>query len=233
MQYRDVHDGIFLQRPNRFIARCALYGQPIEAHVANTGRLGELLLPGARVVLAHSENPGRKTRYTLIAVYKGETLVNIDSQAPHKLVAQALREGALRLPGLEEICGVRAEAKFLDARLDVLARTKESQAYIEVKGVTLEQGGVAMFPDAPTERGIKHLHALRQAVERGYGAYALFVVQMAGTHVFRPHDARHAGFGQALRDAAADGVRVLAIDCIVRPDALSIGRFLPVDLSER
>ena len=216
MKYDKIVPGIFRRRPNRFIAHVeTAWGMEV-CHVKNTGRCKELLVDGATVYLSESDNPARKTRFDLVAVEKGPLLINMDSQAPNKVAAEYM---PLLLPGLSLL---RPETKFGGSRFDFYAEAAGERGFIEVKGVTLEQEGLALFPDAPTERGVKHLRGLRRAVEQGYRAAVFFVVQMKGPRLFRPNDGTHPAFGQALREAAAAGVGVYAWDCAVTPESLTL-----------
>ncbi len=224
MRYGEVVPGVFLSRPNRFIAHVLLQGQEVVCHVKNTGRCRELLQPGVQVWLEKGTNPNRKTAWDLITVQKGDRLVNMDAQAPNR----AFGEWAKNLePG---VVSVRPEVFFEDSRLDFLLETETGRHYVEVKGVTLESGGHVYFPDAPTERGVRHLHTLMQAVEQGHRATAFFVVQMENVLDFAPNDGTHPAFGQALRQAAEAGVQVLAYSCHVTPKEMEIDREIPVVL---
>lgn len=224
MRYTEILPAEFLSRPNRFIAHVRLEGEDVVCHVKNTGRCRELLVPGARVWLERGTNPGRKTAYDLVTVEKGSRLVNMDAQAPNKIFG----EWAMNLePG---ILSIRPEVTFLDSRLDFLLETEQGKHFVEVKGVTLERDGHVLFPDAPTERGVRHLHTLMQAVEQGHRATVFFVVQMADVLDFSPNDDTHPAFGAALRQAAAAGVQVLAYSCHVTPQEVTIARPVPVIL---
>ena len=182
MKYKNIHEGIFIERPNRFIARVVIDGEEQICHVKNTGRCRELLVPGARVLLEEASNPQRKTRFDLVKVYKGERLVNMDSTAPNAVFGEFLRAGGLGfVPDY-----VKAEYSHGDSRFDYYFEYGNTKAFAEVKGVTLEEDSIARFPDAPTERGIKHLRGLMDCVEQGYEAYAVFVIQMRGINQFRP-----------------------------------------------
>ena len=219
MRYENICRGRFLARPNRFVARVEIDGAEVVCHVKNTGRCRELLVPGARVYLEESGNPNRKTKYDLIAVEKGERLINMDAQAPNRLFAEWAQVGHF-CPNLTTL---RPETTWGTSRFDFYWEDSDGKrGFVEVKGVTLEEEGLALFPDAPTERGVKHLHGLRRAVEAGLRAAVVFVVQMEGPRLFRPNDQTHPAFGQALREAAAAGVQVLAWDCRVTPDSLTI-----------
>lgn len=230
MTYGNVREGRFISRPNRFIAKIELDGREETVHVKNTGRCRELLVPGCRVVVQQSANPARKTAYDLIAVYKEREgkpslLVNMDSQAPNKAALEWIK-GGLFSPD----AAVYPEKTFGASRFDLYIEDCGRKAFVEVKGVTLEQEGVVLFPDAPTERGVKHLRELITAAEQGYEAYILFVVQMKEVSLFRPNRATHPEFADALRAAADAGVRVLAVDCIVTPDSMAIDRFIDTDI---
>ena len=217
MHYENMTPGVFLARPNRFIAHVEIDGVTEVVHVKNTGRCRELLVSGCTVYCQRSDNPGRKTNYDLIAVQKGERLINMDSQAPNKAAGEWLASG-----GLGPISELRAEVKHGDSRYDFSFRKDGRQCFLEVKGCTLENDGVCAFPDAPTERGTKHIRGLIRAAEEGFGAYILFVIQMSDVKYIRPHDETDPEFGKALRDAAAAGVQVLAMDCAVAPDTMDI-----------
>ena len=225
MFYANMVPGIFLSRPNRFIAYVEIDGRTETVHVKNTGRCRELLPPGARVWCQRSDNPARKTKYDLITVQKGDLLINMDSQAPNITAGEWLRSG-----GLGEIENLRRETVHGDSRFDLSFLKNGRQCFLEVKGVTLEKEGVCAFPDAPTERGAKHLRGLLRAAQEGYGAYVLFVIQMSPVRYLHPNDATDPGFGEALRRAAAGGVQVLAMDCIVTESAMDIRSPVPVVL---
>ena len=224
MRYGEILPAVCLSRPNRFIAHVLVEGEEVVCHVKNTGRCRELLRPEARVWLERGTNPKRKTAYDLVTVEKGRRLVNMDAQAPNKIFG----EWALRLEA--GIRSVRPEVAFGDSRLDFLLETEQGRHYVEVKGVTLEEGGHVFFPDAPTERGVRHLHTLMRAVEQGHRATVFFVVQMADVLDFSPNDSTDPAFGQALRQAAAAGVQVLAFTCQVTPEEVTMDRQIPVIL---
>ena len=225
MHYDSMVSGVFLARPNRFIAHVKIDGQAEVVHVKNTGRCRELLPVGAQVWCQHSANPNRKTKYDLITVKKAHRLINMDSQAPNLAAREWLAAG-----GLGEIQNLRAETKHGDSRFDFSFSKDGKQCFLEVKGVTLENDGICAFPDAPTERGAKHLRGLTEAAWEGYGAYVLFVIQMTDVKYLHPNDATDLEFGKALREAAANGVEVLAVDCDVTIDEMNIGKFVPVRL---
>lgn len=224
MEYRDVVRGRFLSRPNRFIALVELDGAETVCHVKNTGRCRELLTPGAWVYLTPGTAPGRKTAYDLIAVEKGSRLINMDAQAPNRVFGEFARTFD------PQALSVRPEYRFGASRLDFCLERPDGLHLVEVKGVTLEEGGHARFPDAPTERGVKHLQELISAVEQGHRATAFFLVQMANVTDFAPNDDTHPAFGATLRRAAAAGVRIAAYDCRVTPDSLTVGSPVPVRL---
>lgn len=225
MKYRKVLPGVFLRRPNRFIAHVEADGETRICHVKNTGRCRELLVPGAKVWLEESANPARKTKYDLIAVEKGSLLINMDSQAPNRAAREFLPG---LLPGLTLL---RPETVWGNSRFDFYAETAaEERWFIEVKGVTLEEQGVARFPDAPTERGAKHLRELCRCVDEGFRAAVLFVIQMKGPALFEPNAATDPAFAKALRDAEKHGVEVFAYDCLVTPDSMTIDQPVPVRL---
>ena len=225
MTYANMIPGVFLARPNRFIAHVEIHGQKEVVHVKNTGRCRELLPIGAEVYCQRADNPNRKTQYDLITVRKGARLINMDSQAPNAAAKEWLLAG-----GLGEIENLRAETFHGDSRYDFSFTRNGQTCFLEVKGVTLENDGVCAFPDAPTERGTKHLKGLTEASKAGYGAYVLFVIQMEDVKYLHPNDATDPGFGAALREAAANGVQVLAVDCHVTVDSMTIGKEVPVIL---
>ncbi|MEA4934325.1 MAG: DNA/RNA nuclease SfsA [Lawsonibacter sp.] len=251
MNYPNISSGIFLARPNRFLAYVEAAGERRVCHVKNTGRCRELLVPGCRAYLVERDNPARKTRYDLVAVEKeterGPLLVNLDSQAPNQVFGEWAAAGGFR-SGLTLL---RPETAYGNSRFDFYWEaqpkpvTASSQAnpmgisgsedarergFVEVKGVTLEENGVARFPDAPTLRGVKHLEELIIAQNAGYRAAICFIVQMEGMKVLEPNDATHPQFGEALRRAARAGVSVLVMECHVTPDSLSVTKSLPIRL---
>ena len=225
MHYTNMIPGTFLSRPNRFIAHVEIQGQTETVHVKNTGRCRELLPVGARVWCHKSDNPSRKTKYDLITVKKGTRLINMDSQAPNIAAREWLLSG-----GLGAVIGVKAETTHGDSRFDFSFLLDGTPCFLEVKGVTLENGGICAFPDAPTQRGAKHLRGLQKCVEEGFGGFVLFVIQMSDVKYLHPNDATDPAFGKALREAAAAGVQVLAVDCTVTEDTMTIGNFVPVKL---
>lgn len=226
MEYQQVVPGAFLTRPNRFIARVEVDGQVVTAHVKNTGRCKELLLPGAKVYLERAANPARKTLYDLIAVEKDPLLINMDAQAPNKVFGEWASGG-----GLAGLTLLRPETTWGNSRFDFYWESAKEQGFVEVKGVTLEQDGAAYFPDAPTLRGVKHLRELTAARQQGYRTAVCFVIQMTGVRSFSPNDATHPEFGDALREAARAGVEVWAYDCRVTPSSLVMADPVPVRLT--
>ena len=217
MRYNTMVPGTFIARPNRFIAHVEIGGNTEICHVKNTGRCRELLPAGARVWCQISDNPNRKTKYDLITVQKGDRLINMDSQAPNAAVKEWLLSG-----GLGKVENLRPETFHGDSRFDFSFTLEGKPCLMEVKGVTLENDGVCAFPDAPTERGVRHLQGLTRAVREGYGAFVLFVIQMPDVKYLKPNDATDPAFGGALREAAQAGVTVLAMDCAVTPDTMEI-----------
>lgn len=225
MEYGKMVPGVFLARPNRFIAHVQIDGREEVCHVKNTGRCRELLPPGAEVWCQESDNPARKTKYDLITVKKGDRLINMDSQAPNTAAREWLLAG-----GLGEISELRPETVHGDSRFDFSFMKDGKRCFLEVKGVTLENDSVCAFPDAPTERGTKHLRGLARAAEEGFGAYVLFVVQMENARYLHPNDATDPAFGKTLREAAEAGVKILAVDCRVTPGSMMLNKSLPVCL---
>ena len=228
MKYENICAATFLARPNRFIARVLLDGEEITVHVKNTGRCKELLVPGCRVYLEKSGNPERKTAYDLVSVVKelpsGPLLVNMDAQAPNKLFSEWALAGGF----VPDLTLLRPETTWGSSRFDFYWEAGERKGFVEVKGCTLEEEGWTRFPDAPTERGVKHLNELRKAREEGYEAAACFVIQMPNVRGFSPNDQTHPAFGAALRRAAAGGVDILALECSVTPEEVKITR--PVEI---
>ena len=217
----------FISRPNRFNAIVKLNEDNINVHVPNTGRCKEILVPGCTVFLREEPNPTRKTPYDLIAVYKGEKVISIDSQIPNKVVDEALRNKKIK--GLEEYTNILREKTFGKSRFDFKISTEEgSEYFLEVKGVTLEEDGYAKFPDAPTERGTRHLLELVEAKKQGYGAGAMFLIQLEDVNKFSPNDIRDKEFGEALRFAKENGVDIFAYNCIVTQEGIEINK--PVEI---
>ncbi len=226
MIYKNIKSGIFLSRPNRFVANIEIDGTPQICHVKNTGRCKELLTDKAKVIVSKSDNLSRKTEYDLVGVYKGETLINMDSQIPNKVFYEWLIKGKL----FEDVTYIKPEYKYGNSRLDFYVETKNNKNLIEVKGVTLEENGIAMFPDAPTERGIKHINELIEAKRAGHGAYIAFIIQMKGVYKFIPNDKTHKAFGDALRKAKAAGVKIICFDCIVTENSIEADEAVEVEL---
>ncbi len=218
MRYQNIIEGKFLERPNRFIAYVEINGKRETVHVKNTGRCAELLIPGARVYVQKNGNPTRKTKYDLIAVEKGMRFINMDSQIPNKVVLEWLQEGNL----LDGIVQIRPEYTYGNSRIDLYVETEEKKVLIEVKGVTLEEDGIVKFPDAPSERAVKHVKELQKAVKEGYEAYVFFVIQMNDVKYFTPNVTTHPEFAEALWEARKAGVKVIAYDCNVTKDSITI-----------
>lgn len=228
MNYERIQVGRFIERPNRFIARIEINGNIETVHVKNTGRCAELLRSGATVYVQESDNPGRKTRWDLIGVEKNGRMVNVDSQIPNYVVKEWIESGNLfKSPTL-----IKPEKTYGQSRFDLYVEEGERKAFIEVKGVTLEENGTARFPDAPTERGVKHVEELCGAVKDGYEAYIIFVIQMQGIRYFTPNEAMHKAFGDALRKAKQTGVHILAYDCKVKKDSIIMNKQVPVILEQ-
>lgn len=232
MRYKSIVKGVFLSRPNRFIAKVLVEGREETVHVKNTGRCRELLESGVTVYLEKSSNPNRKTAYDLVAVEKRregkpDLLVNMDSQIPNAAAFEWLNGENPLFSGEAKI---RREVTFGDSRFDLYVEDGERKVFVEVKGVTLEFDGLALFPDAPTERGVKHIKELVKAKEAGFDAYILFVIQMKEIHSFSPHKEMHPDFAEALKFASENGVRVLAMDCAVTPDSMTIDKEVKVIL---
>lgn len=224
MKYNNMIKGRFIARPNRFIAVVEIEGKAEICHVKNTGRCKELLIEGAEVWVEKSENPNRKTAYDLICVKKHDQIINMDSQAPNKIAEEWLPKSGLFSPALK----IRREVKEGNSRFDLLAENQGKKTWIEVKGVTLEVDGIARFPDAPTERGVRHVKHLMRLVEEGHNAMILFVIQMKGVEYLEPNDQTHPAFGEALRQAAKAGVQILAVDCKVIPGTVEADQLIPV-----
>lgn len=216
MKYNNMRHGVFISRPNRFIANVKINGKVEICHVKNTGRCRELLTDRARVIVQEFDSPNRKTRFDLINVYKGDRLINMDSQSPNRIFA----EWAPKSGVFGNITLLRPETRFGNSRFDFYMEADGRKAFVEVKGVTLEEDGVVRFPDAPTERGVKHVRELIGCINEGYDAYVVFIVQMKDVLYFEPNWETHREFGEALREAAAHGVRVLAVDCEVTEDTI-------------
>lgn len=226
MKYKNIHKGKFLSRPNRFIAIVEIDGKQEICHVKNTGRCKELLVSGCTVYLEKSDNPKRKTAYDLVAVEKGERLINMDSQAPNKAVAEWLE----KVNPFGDNMEVFPEKTFGNSRFDFCLKSKNTDRtiYLEVKGCTLENEGIVKFPDAPTERGVKHIEELINCVEFGFKAAILILVQMEKVKYFTPNYDTHPQFGQALKKAKENGVALLCYDCKVTPESMILNA--PVEI---
>ena len=236
MHYDNITTGTFLSRPNRFLAHVLIDGVDTLCHVKNTGRCRELLVPGATLVLQHHDDPSRRTAYSVIGVHKGDVLINMDSQAPNQVAYEWALAGADGLFGT--VLEVKRDRTYGNSRFDLYVESADEdgvlhRTFIEVKGVTLEQDGVARFPDAPTERGVKHVEELTACLSDGYEAAILFVVQMKGISHWEPNWITHEAFGQVLCRAQQAGVRLLAYDCLVTENSLQIDRPLPIRLERQ
>ena len=226
MKYRNITEGIFHARPNRFIAEVTADGERIRVHVKNTGRCRELLIPGCRVYLEKSDNPERKTPYDLVAVETPWGIINMDSQIPNAAAYEWL---SAQFPDAV----IRREVKRGNSRVDLTVERDGRLTWVEVKGVTLAADGIAMFPDAPTERGVKHIRELADGAGNGEDAWILFVIQREDCRLFEPNWETHAELGDALNDAQAAGVKIIAMDCTVTPDEMTIRREIPVNLTKK
>lgn len=223
MRYDSIREAIFLERPNRFIAHVLLDGVPTVCHVKNTGRCRELLVPGARVILSRGTNPLRKTAYDLVSVYKGERLINMDSQAPNAIAAEYLPR---LFPNLTEL---KQEVRCGDSRFDFYGVRADGPFYLEVKGVTLERDGRVFFPDAPTERGVKHLRELTKLKQNGIDAHVLFIVQMQDVISLQANRETDPAFADALLAAKEAGVGIHAVDCLVTPTSVLANEPIPIE----
>lgn len=226
MVYENIKKGIFLARPNRFIAHVAIDGKNEVVHVKNTGRCKELLTDRATVFCQEVHNPRRKTKFDLISVVKNDRLINMDSNAPNKVFLEYLQAGKL----FQNIKLIKPECKYNNSRFDFYVETDTDKIFIEVKGVTLEENGVVLFPDAPTLRGVKHINELIQAQREGYKACIVFVIQMDTVQYFTPNNKTHPEFGQALAEARKNGVSLLALDCSVTEHTLAIQKKVRIQL---
>ncbi len=211
MKYSNIKKAKFLSRPNRFIAHIEVDGKTEIAHVKNTGRCKELLIPGATIFVEENNSQHRKTKFSLISVYKGNRLINMDSQAPNKIFYEWVQAGNF----LSDVTLIKPEVTYKSSRFDFYIEAANKKIFVEVKGVTLEENGVAMFPDAPTQRGVKHVEELCHSLENGYEAYVVFIIQMNGIKYFIPNNKTHKEFGDALKQAKQSGVNIIAIECLV------------------
>lgn len=226
MVYKNIRDAKFISRPNRFIANIEIDGKVEIAHVKNTGRCRELFTPGAHIFVEECNQPSRKTKYDIIGVKKGNKIINIDSQVPNKVFGEFVADGKF----LDNVVYVKTETTYKNSRFDFYIETETEKIFVEVKGVTLEEDGIAKFPDAPTQRGVKHINELMDAVENGYKAYIVFVIQMKGINCFEPNRIMHKEFAEALCYAKTKGVNILALDCIVTEDSLCIDKSIDVNI---
>ena len=230
MKYNNIEQGIFLNRPNRFIAEVLIGEDNHTVHVKNTGRCRELLVKGAKVWLEKSQNPLRKTQYDLVCVEKNKdkssVIINMDSQIVNDVAEEWLKKGEL----FSDDALIKREVKYKNSRFDFYIESEDRKVFLEVKGVTLENDGIASFPDAPTERGIKHINELISSIDDGYEAYILFVIQMKGIKYFEPNDITHKAFGDALRNAKEKGVNIIAMDCKVTPEEIVIDKDIEIRL---
>lgn len=232
MEYKKIVEGIFIKRPNRFIAEVLINGKKEIAHVKNTGRCKELLLPGAKILLEDcSHNSSRKTKYSLISVWKGNMLVNMDSQVPNAVVYQALKDNSIN--EINNLAEIKREVSFGNSRFDIYFESENQKGFIEVKGVTLEEQGISMFPDAPTERGTKHVLEMIEAVNQGYRGIIFFLIQMKGPNIFKLNWQMDSKFSEAVKLASKNGVEILAYDSIVQDNRIEIGKPIELDLITR
>ncbi len=226
MKYENIKTGRFISRPNRFIAHVEVDRKKEICHVKNTGRCRELLITNAKVFVQKVDSESRKTKYDLISVYKGTNLINIDSQAPNKIFFEWLCSGNI----FSKDAIIKPETKYGNSRFDFYVEDGDRKAYIEVKGVTLEEDGIALFPDAPTERGLKHINELCICLKEGYEAYIVFIIQMKGVRSFSPNVRMHEAFGDALSTASEKGVKIMALDCVVTKDTIVADELVNVEL---
>jgi len=230
MEYNKIIEGTFLKRPNRFIAQALIKGKEETVHVKNTGRCKELLLPGAKVILEDcSNNPNRKTKYSLIAVLKENMLINMDSQIPNAVVFEALNEKKIK--EIKDLTYLKREVTFGKSRYDIYFEAKGDKGFMEVKGVTLESNGICMFPDAPTERGTKHVLEMIDAVKEGYRGIIFFLIQMKGPKIFRLNWHMDRAFAEAIKLASENGVEILAYDSIVENNSIYLDKKIKIDLT--
>jgi len=226
MRYKNISEAKFISRPNRFIATVEKDGEELTVHVKNTGRCRELLTKNAKVYIQKSENETRKTKYDLVMVKKGDRIINMDSQAPNTLFREWIERGNL----FTEISLIRPESRYKNSRFDFYIEADGKRIFAEVKGVTLEEDGIVRFPDAPTQRGVRHIKELIDAKACGYEAYIVFIIQMNNVHHFEPNYKTHREFGEVLAEAESRGVNILAIDCHVTEDSVEAQNIVPVRL---
>ena len=228
MKYYNVKKAIFIDRPNRFLAKVRIDGVEETVHVKNTGRCKEILIPGTEVYLEESSNAARKTKYSLISAYKGDKLINIDSQSPNTVIFESLKSGQIQEIG--KTSAVKREVTFGDSRFDIYFENQAGKGFIEIKGATLENQGFVMFPDAPTERGRKHVYEMIKAVENGYMGFILFLIQMRGVKSFTPNAVMDPEFAKAIKLSAESGVNILAYDSIILKNEIRLGDKVPIIL---
>ncbi len=226
MKYTKVIKGIFLERPNRFIARVIINGNEETVHVKNTGRCREILRPGTEVILEEADNENRKTKYSLVGAYKGDVLINIDSQIPNMVISESIKNNEIE--EFQNITFLKREVTFKNSRFDIYCEGTNRKIFIEIKGVTLEKDKTAMFPDAPTQRGLKHVMELMEAVKIGYEGFVIFLIQMKGVNYFTPNYEMDSKFSEGLKKAAKNGVKILAFDSIVEEDGIILGESIKV-----
>jgi len=229
MIYTNIVEGFFIDRPNRFIANVDINGAIETVHVKNTGRCREILIPGARVILERAKNENRKTKYSLIAVYKGDMLINIDSQVPNLVAYEGVLNGKIEEVGIPAF--LKREVRYGNSRFDLYFEDGDRRGFIEVKGATLEIDKVVKFPDAPTKRGTKHVYELIDAASNGFEAYVLFIIQMKGVEHFEPNTIMDKAFGEALYKAANSGVKILAYQCNVVENGIEIDSSVPCSIN--
>ncbi|NLW41255.1 MAG: DNA/RNA nuclease SfsA [Tissierellia bacterium] len=226
MKYKNVVEAIFINRPNRFIANVVIDGKLEKVHVKNTGRCKEILTEGTRVYLEKANKPNRRTRYSLISAYKGDLLINIDSQVPNEVVYSSIREN--KIEELIDVDILKKEVNYRGSRFDLYYEKGDEKGFIEVKGVTLEIDGLSLFPDAPTERGTRHIREIIQSVEEGYNSYIFFLVQIPEIKFFKPHEEMDKAFSHALLEAKEKGVNILAYNSLVTKDEILLGQRIKV-----
>jgi sugar fermentation stimulation protein A len=226
MKYDNIRRAKFLSRPNRFIANIEIDGENEICHVKNTGRCKELLIPGADIFVQEFDSKIRKTKYDLISVYKKSRLINMDSQVPNKVFGEWVKNSSM----FENIDLIKTEQKYGNSRFDFYLEADDKKIFVEVKGVTLEEDGIVMFPDAPTQRGLKHLNELSLCVDEGYEAYVVFIVQMKNVRYFTPNLKTHKEFADALHKANQKGVNIMALDCYVKEDSITAGDLVEIRL---
>lgn len=222
VKYQNIYEGIFLDRPNRFIANVLINEKKEKVHVKNTGRCKEILVKGTKIYLEKSNNPNRKTRYSLISAYKKNKLINIDSQVPNQVVFEAIEANEIK--ELKNVDILKREVTFENSRFDIYFEKNNEKGFVEVKGVTLESNGLSLFPDAPTKRGTKHIKEMIKAIEKGYKGYIFFLVQIKGIKKFTPNTIMDKNFSEALIKASKKGVNILAYNSIVEKDSIKIGK---------